>query len=134
MKLTFSYTSFAGVCPRKLGGYVANTSIFTDEDGGDNGVTTLEVEDMDIPTLLATLASDMVDWDDYISFRKVDEFKEHINSIVKHYCNHIDDYIYDCDDWDDYFILLLMVQEYLRMGKITDSMMFYYCELEEDYD
>ena len=66
-----------------------------------------------ISSLLGTLAYHMGEWHDYMPCDTQNVLVKHIDNILAYYGEHIDEY-YGAEDWDDYIILLLEVQEVLK--------------------
>lgn len=131
MKLSFAHHSYEEICPNnKFGGYDVEVSTHLDDYGYEDNMVSFEVNDEHIPSLLATLAEEMNYWGVYKPFTNIEEFKVYINNLVKHYSLCIEDY-YQCDDWDDYFILILIAQEYLNSGEIVESNLNFYNNYEE---
>ena len=111
MVLCFVHYSEEIVCRNgKFAGYPAK------QFGLDNYQSrkiVIEVEDeVYIPTLLATLADYMSEWNDHKKVTNSRELVDYLDKLITHYICEID-YYYQRDDWDDYFVLLLQAHKIL---------------------
>lgn len=113
MKLSFIHSSQDVICPNgTFGGYPVT------QYGLDDYYSIqieFEVDDMDTPSLFATLAEDMRYWGDYIEVSKPDDLLNHLTKLSHYYSASIDEQIHK-DDFDDYFILILQAKKVLESG------------------
>ena len=80
-----------------------------------------EYEDWGTLTLLATIADDMLYWDDFQKVHSVSELQNLIESVISRYTD--DDlfkYI-DRDDFDDYLVLLHIAGDAVKRGAVSED-------------
>lgn len=75
---------------------------------------------MDVATILATLADQMYEWSDYIPVDSKNALMSDIDKILAYYGENIATY-FDKDDWDDYIVMLLEAKEVLGKTYISDD-------------
>lgn len=132
MILSFHYTSFEGYYNKQTFGgcdVVDHVVIPTDDWGVFTGL--ISVNDnlplnkfFDMPSLMATLAVDMKDWAVYKHMSSIEELIEYLNKLISHYTIDIDEYIY-CDDFDDYFLMLVRAKENLKLYNNDEYLKYY---------
>lgn len=75
---------------------------------------------MDVATILATLADQMYEWSDYMPVDSKNALMSDIDKILAYYGENIATY-FDKDDWDDYILMLLEAKEVLGKTYISDD-------------
>lgn len=75
---------------------------------------------MDVMSILATLADYMYEWSDYKQVDSKNELMSLIDKSLAYYGENIDTH-FDEDDWDDYIVMLLEAKEVLRDIAISDD-------------
>lgn len=68
---------------------------------------------MDVATILATLADHMFEWSDYVQVDSKNALQTLIDTKLAYYGENIAT-CFDKDDWDDYIVMLLEAKEVLR--------------------
>lgn len=76
--------------------------------------------DMNIASILATLADQMFEWSDYMPVDSKSELMSDIDKTLAYYGENIATY-FDKDDWDDYIVMLLEAKEVLGKTYISDD-------------
>lgn len=80
-----------------------------------------EYDDWDTPTLLATLADDMLYWVDFQKVHSVSELQNLIETAIGRYTDDdLSKYI-GCDDFDDYLVLLHIAGDVVRGGAVSED-------------
>lgn len=75
---------------------------------------------MDVMSILATLADYMYEWSDYKQVDSKNELMSLIDKSLAYYGENITTF-FDKDDWDDYIVMLLEAKEVLRDIAISDD-------------
>jgi hypothetical protein len=75
---------------------------------------------MDVATILATLADQMYEWSDYMPVDSKNALMSLIDKTLAYYGENIATY-FDKDDWDDYIVMLLEAKEVLGKTYISDD-------------
>ena len=85
----------------------------------------------DIPSLLSTLSDEMHYWQDFKEVKSIRELKNLIATVVDGYTSDDMSKCMKWDDFDDYLVLLLMVEKAVRNGEVCPSNLRYF---NESYD
>jgi hypothetical protein len=108
------------------GNYIAEVGCAYDEIT-DTVYECAELEDveqifanMNVASILATLAEYMYEWSDYKQVDSKNELMSHIDKLLAHYGENVDTY-YGKDDWDDYIVMLLEAKAVLREIAISND-------------
>lgn len=75
---------------------------------------------MDIMSILATLADHMYEWSDYKQIDSKNELMSLIDKTLTYYGENIAS-CFDKDDWDDYIVMLIEAKEVLGKTYISDD-------------
>lgn len=75
---------------------------------------------MDVATILATLADQMYEWSDYMPVDSKNALMSLIDKTLAYYGENIAT-CFDKDDWDDYILMLLEAKEVLGKTYISDD-------------
>lgn len=75
---------------------------------------------MDVATILATLADHMFEWSDYEQVDSKNALMSLIDKTLAYYGENIAT-CFDKDDWDDYIVMLLEAKEVLGKTYISDD-------------
>lgn len=85
-----------------------------------------EYEYWGIPTLLATISNEMNYWGDFRKVTSVKDLLELIESAVSKYTDDDLSEFIECDDFDDYLILLHIAGDEIRRYKVEEYDLSYF--------
>lgn len=140
MTLFFHYNAnkFSLQDKKFAGNYIAEVGCAYDEIT-DTVYECAELEDveqifanMNVASILATLADHMYDWSDYIQVDSKNALQTLIDIKLAYYGENLATY-FGKDDWDDYIVMLLEAKEVLREIAISnDDLKHFSISLWED--
>lgn len=136
MLLSLHYTSLNGSLKflNQFGGYKVVNHTTTNEVVGNeivadgvelfNGILTIDYPHiMGNESLMATLADQMISFDDHIVAESVSDLYEHIVALIDTYAFNIDHWL-KMDDLDDYLVILLLAKERIADIGLRDLSFF----------
>ena len=87
-----------------------------------------------IPTLLATISTNMRYWDNFRLVSSVSDLQDLVESVIDGYTSDDLSKHIVWDDFDDYLVLLHITSDEIRRGKVADEDLVHYNTLGDEYD